>query len=303
MTIQEALDKFLRQLGTERNMAPSTVEAYRYELGRWSEHVALHDPKCLANVAKVDPFNLKDYLARLREERNCKPATIARVISSLRQFFSFLAAEGIVGVDPAAGLRTPKKSRKLPIYLTAGEANRLAAPLPKEGEADDEDHLRDETIIALLMLTGMRLAELVGLDVGSIDFENNVAKVFGKGRKERLIPLNSSAQELLREWVTHRPAGRDGCQALFLSRERVRISRRTVQHVVKKAARHNGLDRRISPHKLRHTFATTLYAEAVDLRDIQELLGHASVVSTSVYTHTNVDKVRAAVNKLKIRGG
>ncbi|MCC7392548.1 tyrosine-type recombinase/integrase, partial [Candidatus Sumerlaeota bacterium] len=126
--------------------------------------------------------------------------------------------------------------------------------------------------------------------------------VLGKGRKERLIPLNSRAQELLREWMAHRPAGRDGCQALFLSRERDRISRRTVQHVVKKAARHNGLDRRISPHKLRHTFATTLYAEAVDLRDIQELLGHASVVSTSVYTHTNVDKVRAAVNKLKIRG-
>ncbi|MEO8376812.1 MAG: tyrosine-type recombinase/integrase [Candidatus Sumerlaeota bacterium] len=300
MTLLDGVAMFMRQLSTERNMAPGTVEAYRYELGRLSEFLSKLDQAKMKNAAKVEPYDLKDYLATMREDRNCKPATIARVISCLRQFFGFLAAEGIIGTDPAMSLRTPKKSRKLPVYLTPGEANRMSRNLPNDGEESDENRLRDETIIGLLMLTGMRLSELVGLDIEAVDFENSVAKVFGKGRKERLVPLNSGAKELLKEWLAARPHGKEGCRALFLSRDRGRISKRTIQHLVKKAVKRNGLDRRISPHKLRHTFATTLYAEAVDLRDIQEILGHATIVSTSVYTHTNVEKVRAAVNKLKV---
>ncbi|MCC6545922.1 tyrosine-type recombinase/integrase [Candidatus Sumerlaeota bacterium] len=303
MTLHDSLQKFLQQLSAERNMAPGTVDAYRYELERLEKSLAESDPAKVRNVAKVDPFDLKDYLARMKEDRNCKAATIARVISSMRQFFGFLLAEGIIGNDPAMGLRTPKKSRKLPVYLTATEANRMAVPPPIDDGDDAGDQLRDETIISLLMLTGMRLSELVGLDLDSLDLENAVVKVFGKGRKERLIPLNSSARELLRDWLVVRPTGKNGCRALFLSGHRDRITKRMVQHLVKKAVKRNGLDRRISPHKLRHTFATTLYAEAVELRDIQELLGHASVVSTAVYTHTNVDKVRAAVNKLRMRDG
>lgn len=304
MTVTDGIERFLQRLSTERNLAPRTVIAYRYELHRWVAHLRKVDEAKMEQVAKVEAFDLKDYLATLKEEQNLKAATMARVISALRQFFGFLAAEGIIGSDPSAGLHSPKKARRLPVYLTAGEANRLSVRDTDNAEKQDGSQtLRDETIIGLLMLTGMRLSELVGLDLESIDFENFVAKVYGKGRKERLIPLNSHALDLLRSWMAERPACKDGSPALFLSRDRERITGRTVQYLVKKAVKRTGLDRRISPHKLRHTFATTLYAEAVDLRDIQEILGHASIVSTSVYTHTNVDKVRAAVNKLKIAKG
>jgi site-specific recombinase XerD len=147
-------------------------------------------------------------------------------------------------------------------------------------------------------MTGMRLAELVGLDVDTVDLESGFLRVMGKGRKERLIPINSAARQLLHRWLAERPAPLPGCRALFLSRGGQRISRRTVQYLVRRAVKRAGLDPRISPHKLRHTFATHLYAEGTDLRDIQELLGHANIASTSIYTHTNVDRLRHAIRSL-----
>lgn len=295
MTYESAIARFIEYLSAERNLAPSTVKAYEYDLRRYTEYrVAIPLPM---SVEKTDAFELKEYLAHLREEHDCRPTTLARVVSSLRTFFEFLKTSGVLESSPAVSLHHPKKPKKLPIYLVPEEARRLLTLHP----GLETEEVRNRTILILLVMSGIRLAELVGLDVNSVDTEGGTVLVFGKGRKERLVPMNASLLAALKTWLASRPPGRDGCRALFLDAHGDRISRRTVQHLVKKAAKELGLDQRLSPHKLRHTFATILHSEAVDLRDIQELMGHANIASTSIYTHTNVEKARKAVDQLSLR--
>lgn len=294
MTYESAIARFIQYLTAERNLALSTVKAYEYDLRRYLEYRAGQDAPL--SVEKTEAYDLKDYLAHMKEDHGCKPTTLARVVSSLRTFFEFLTTAGTVEINPAIGLHHPKKPKKLPIYLVPTEAQRvLALHQGMEPEA-----VRNRTILILLLMSGIRLAELVGLDVHSIELETGTMKVFGKGRKERLIPLNASLQAAMKTWLAARPLPAEGCPALFLDSKGHRISRRTVQHLVKKAAKALGLDRRLSPHKLRHTFATILHAESVDLLDIQALMGHANIASTSIYTHTNVEKIRRAVDQLKM---
>lgn len=295
MSLRTALDQYLRHLRGERQLAVRTVAAYEYDLRRF---LASLPESQAADPEAIDAYALKDFLAMLREDRDCRPATLHRTISSLRGFFRWLREEGLVSQDPALGLRRPKLPRKLPLHLTASEARDLLV----EGDPDNKDALRDRTILSLLAMTGLRLSELTGLDVEDVDFERGCLRVLGKGSKERLVPLNERARTALEAWLRERPRPAPGCPALFLNRHGGRISHRTVQYLLRKAVKRLGLDPRISPHKLRHTFATLLYGEAVELRDIQELLGHASVATTSIYTHTNVDRMRAAVEKLKVRG-
>lgn len=298
MTLRAAIHQFTRHLSAERNMAPRTVQAYRYDLLRLAEYLEGNEGKA-RSIGSVDDYDLKDYLATLKEEHDYKPASLSRVISSIRVLFQYLEEEELVKVNPARRLHSPKKGRKLPVYLTESEAAELI-----RGGREDNDLMgpRNRTILFLLVMTGIRLSECVGLDVGDVDFERSVVRVLGKGRKERLVPMNSSLSRVLREWLVVRPHGHENSPALFLDRNGNRITPRMVQYAVRKAVKSLGLDPRISPHKLRHTFATSLYAEEVDLRDIQELLGHANISSTSIYTHTNVDKVRAAVDKLRLKG-
>ena len=295
MTTDAAIAAYLRHLSAERQLAPRTVAAYHGDLQRFA--AALRESQ-RDDIAAVDAYTLKDYLAQLREERDCRPATLNRVISTLKGFFAWLRRTGEIGADPSAGLRRPRQPSKLPLHLTPGEARDLLL----EGDPEDPNCLRDRTVLTLLAMTGIRLSELTGLDVADVDLERGCLRVLGKGRKERLVPLNPPARRAVEEWLRERPRPRPGCPALFLSRDGGRISHRTVQYLLRKAVKRLGLDPRISPHKLRHTFATLLYGEAVELRDIQELLGHASVATTAIYTHTNVDRMRAAVEKLKVAG-
>ncbi len=295
MNLATAIATYLRHLSAERQLAPRTVRAYEYDLRRFAEMLP---ESCQGELASIDAYVLKDYLAQLREERDCRPATLNRVISTLRGFFGWLVRTGEVATDPSAGLRRPRQPRKLPLHLTADEVRDLLLG----GEADDSNRLRDRTVLTLLAMTGIRLSELTGLDAADVDLERGCLRVLGKGRKERLVPLNPIARQAVVEWLRDRPRPRPGCPALFLDRHGDRISHRTVQYLLGKAVKRLGLDPRISPHKLRHTFATLLYGEAVELRDIQELLGHASVATTAIYTHTNVDRMRAAVEKLKAGG-
>ena len=297
MLLLSAIPQFATFLRTERNLAPRTIAAYTYDLERfatWAQAQLNRDVR----VDQVETWLLKEYLATMVEDHHLKPTSQSRIVSTLRVFFRWLVEDGRIESNPAKSLRTPKKGRKLPLYLTPGEARALAAA-PSE-EDDPALQLRDETILILLLLTGMRLSEIVGLDVGDWDLEGGTLKVLGKGRKERLIPLNPAAAAALDRWVRGRWRPMDDCRALFLARDGSRISPRSIQHAVKKAVKRRGLDPRISPHKLRHTFATTLYAEATELRDIQDLLGHANIASTSVYTHTNVDRIREAVRTLRL---
>ncbi len=299
MTLQSAISRFLSYLLTERNLAPRTVEAYGYDLRRWRsylEHATEPEEEPIGpwRVDKVSDWDIKDYLAYLQEERNYKPATLSRVISSIRVFFDWLAEGGVISGNPARRLHNPKRGKMLPVYLTQAEARKILA-IPDR--ATDEG-VRDYAMLTLLLMTGIRLSEIVGLDISDIEFEGGVIRVLGKGRKERLVPINGGASGAVRSWLEIRPASE--APSLFLSKKGDRVSRRTIQHVVRKTVKAAGLDPRVSPHKLRHTFATSLYAEEVDLRDIQELLGHSDISSTSIYTHTNVEKVRAAVDKLSL---
>lgn len=294
ITLTAAIDRYLIHLRAERNLAPRTIDAYRYDLERLARWLRPDPTAPPIALERIDTWRIKDYLAHLREDSSLKPTTLSRTISSLKGFWRWAVVEGLVDTNPASPLRSPKKPRRLPIHLAAPEVRNLADALPPEGK----DRLRDRTIMLVLVMTGMRLAELVGLDVDTVDLESGFLRVMGKGRKERLIPINSAARQLLHRWLAERPAPLPGCRALFLSRGGQRISRRTVQYLVRRAVKRAGLDPRISPHKLRHTFATHLYAEGTDLRDIQELLGHANIASTSIYTHTNVDRLRHAIRSL-----
>jgi integrase/recombinase XerC len=290
-TLPQAIDLYLRYLSAERNLAPRTVEAYRFELLRFLSFV---DSQARP-LRDVDSWLLKDFIATRKEEADLKATTLSRTISALRSFFRWVTREGFIDVDPALPLRSPKKPQKLPIYLAEREAQGLChAGIPE----DQPEAPRDRLIVMMLLLTGMRLSELVGLDLEHYSGAGGTLRVFGKGRKERLIPLAGVLRTAIAEYLQkHRPS--TPCRALLLSRKGDRLSRRTVQYVVHKAVRRKGLDRRISPHKLRHTFATHLYGNGTSLRDIQALLGHSSIASTSIYTHTDVDRLRGAVNRLK----
>lgn len=301
MELSDAVDRYVRSILAERNLAPRTGAAYRYDLERLAVFLRGADPAARTPLASIDTYRLKDYLAYLKEEHDLKPTTLGRTISAIRMFFQHARESGWILEDPAARLRTPKKPRRLPIYLLPTETRELIQAAPA-ATTKPTDPLRNETILHLLMMTGLRLSELVGLDTDRIDLETGFIRVLGKGRKERLVPLNSTARGLLKRWLSERPKPVDSTEkAAFLGRDGTRITRAVVQYLVKQSVKGSGLDPRISPHKLRHTFATTLYSQGVELRDIQTLLGHANIASTAVYTHTNVDRVRAAVAKLRVR--
>lgn len=293
MNLRQAIDAYLRHLANERNLAPRTVAAYRHDLERLAGYLG---ERASGDLGVISDYDLKDYLAWLQEEQDNRAAAIARAVSAFRRFFAWAVEQRIIESDPAARLKSPKRARKLPVFLAPTEARDIVR------EEDESNPLgpRNRALIALLTMTGLRLSEVVGLDAADVSFEQQTVRVLGKGRKERLVPVNPPLARTLAAWLAERPKPAEGCQALFLDRHGNRITGRMIQYAVRKAVKALGLDPRVSPHKLRHTFATLLYAEATDLRDIQDLLGHASIVSTSVYTHTNVDKVRAAVDSLEL---
>lgn len=297
MDLRNALDAYLAHLRNERALAPRTVEAYRLELERL---IARLEESGVTLPASVDSYILKDYVASLKEESNLGPAATGRTVSTIRGFFRWLFDEGRIDPDPSVKLRRPKRGRKLPIHLGPVDAARLLA-LPRE--PDDPLAARNHVLFLLLVLAGLRVSECVGLRVSDIDFEGYTIRILGKGMKERLVPMGDALAETLRRWVAERPNAALGSDALFSGRQGGPMTVRMAQYAVEKAVKRLGLDPRISPHKLRHTFATLLYADGVALRDLQELLGHANLATTSIYTHTNVDRVRAAVETLRLGQG
>lgn len=297
MNLESTIDQFIRYLSAERNLAERTIDAYQYDLLRFCEYIEAGRDKKPVTIDSIETWDLKEYIAFMKEEHGLKPTTLSRLISALRVFFDYSASSGLIPTNPAAQLHTPKKPKKLPVYLTATEAARAI----HHKQDNDPMGERNQVMVLTLVMTGMRVSEMADLSIGDLDFERHTIKVMGKGRKERLIPMNQSVEKALRKWLELRPKGKKDCQSLFLDRIGERITARMIQYAVRKTVKALGLDPRISPHKLRHTFATNLYGQNIDLRDIQELLGHANIVSTSIYTHTNVDKVRAAVNTLHLK--
>lgn len=281
------IDKFIGYLKIEKNASEHTIINYSVDLRDFGNFLG---DKELETVTYLD---LRRYLAHIRE-KNYTKRTIARKLASLRSFFKFLYREGYIKTNPASSIATPKLEKRLPLFLDANEVVKLI-------EAPDEKDLgglRDRAILETLYSTGMRVSELVRLNVGDIDFISGVVKVFGKGKKERLAPIGDKALRAIRNYLTKRGMKKlTDKKAVFLNKNGSRLTGRSVRRVVGRYIKILSLREGISPHTLRHSFATHLLNRGADLRSVQELLGHANLSTTQIYTHVTTKRLKEVYEK------
>jgi tyrosine recombinase XerC len=281
--MERFIEKFLRYLEIEKNYSAHTLTSYGADLEEFQEFLK-EQP-----IENVDYLGVRKYLAQLKEVK-LKPRSIARKLSSLRSFYKFLTREGYIKANPVSSVATPKLDRHLPIFLTEEEVGGLVeAKLP-----ENEFGLRDKAIIETFYSTGMRLSELVGLNLADVDFISGIVKVRGKGKKERLVPIGDTAMRCIRAYLAGR---RHSTDTVFLNKNGKRLSSRGVAGVVKKCIRMTGTRPGTSPHTLRHSYATHLLNRGADLRTVQELLGHANLSTTQIYTHLTTEKLKSVYDK------
>jgi len=290
-------EQFEDFLTFERGLSDRTVAAYRRDLGRWA---LVMQERGAASPGQVTPAHLRSWVFSLKDA-GLAATSIRRAQSALRTYYGFLIAEGVLEVDPTDRLESPKVTRKLPECLTKDEvAGFLDAP-------DPEHPLfwRDRAIVELLYATGMRVSELVELSITSVDLREGFLTVFGKGSKERLAPVGAPALRALRRYLSEvRPLLEKGKGRgrVFLSARGVPLGRNAVWALVKDCAKRAGLAKTVSPHTLRHTFATHLLEGGADLAAVQELLGHADISTTQIYTHVDREYLRDVHRRYHPRG-
>ena len=296
MTLHEALAEFLRHLALEKNASAHTVKSYREDLTQALEFFSIRAGGRAPDAGQLTTRQLRAHLAWLHEKGYAK-STIARRLAAVRSWCRFLCRQGVLAVDPAAGLRGPRQDKKLPHFVGRDDMLRLLAAPP----ADTPLGLRDRALLETLYSAGLRVSELTGLGVDDLDLDDGVATVRGKGRRERLALLGPPAREALGRWLPERAAlagPRASSQpALFLNRNGARLSSRSVGRLLEKYLRQAGLDPRTSPHTLRHSFATHLLDAGADIRSVQELLGHRSLGTTQIYTHVTTQRLRDSYHK------
>jgi len=276
--LAEELARFLAHLADERQLSARTIRAYQHDLTRFS--LAL---RALATTryADVTPALVRGFVAGQHSD-GLSGRSLQRQLSAIRTLYEYLHREGLSANNPARGIRAPRVKRRLPksmdAELTAEAMNQTAT---------DPLEIRDLAMLELLYSSGLRLAELVNLDLADLDLVEGTAKVLGKGSKTRIVPVGGKALDALRSWLATRKAylGHDDCQALFVGRHGGRLGERSVQLRLQRWAQTKGLDVSLHPHLLRHSFATHLLEASGDLRAVQELLGHADISTTQVYTH------------------
>ncbi|MEW5965526.1 MAG: tyrosine recombinase XerC [Pseudomonadota bacterium] len=269
------MDHYLRHLAAERRLSPHTVAAYARDL---ADLVRLNDGKPLDSLNVSD---VRGAILKLRG-RALSAASVARMLSSWRGFYAFACRRLGFPRNPCTGLRPPKAAKALPEILSPDACSRLLDGAEVEGALD----LRDRAMFELFYSSGLRLAELVGLDLGDVNRDNGEAQVTGKGRKSRIVPVGSQALAALAAWLPLRQTlVRDDTPALFVSQRGSRLTPRSVQLRLDRWAAKSGLGQAVHPHLLRHAFATHVLQSSGDLRAVQEMLGHASISTTQVYTH------------------
>ncbi len=293
-TLTEAVGQFDRFLRVEKNLSPRTRAAYGFDLAKFGEFLQGVRGGGAVALASITTDEIKEYLHTLRTERGFRATTLARNIASIRVFLDFCVEQGLLPASPAQPIHNPKQARKLPVFMIDSEVRRLFEAPDRSTPAG----ARDYAMLVTMAFCGVRLQELVGLDTGRVDFGRRTIRGLGKGAKERLVPINDSVREALEAWLCVRE-GAPGERAVFVNARGRRITGRSVERIVDKYVLQSGIRRpEISPHKLRHTFATLLHLRDVDLVEIQRLMGHATITSTQIYTHTNAEKLRGAVEKL-----
>ena len=274
---------FLQRLTLERNLSVHTRAGYERDISALADWC---DRQGLAGWDRLDHGHVRAFAAHAHAA-GLAPASIQRRLSAIRSFYTFLQREGLCGHNPAVDVRAPKRPRKLPRTLDADQMARVLEPRPGLTEGRDEAlMIRDLAIMELLYSSGLRLAELVALDLDALDVADRTVRVTGKGRKARIVPVGTKALAALRRWFRERAAlARPGESAVFVNRNGHRLGPRSIQQRLLAIARTQGVPVRLHPHLFRHSFATHLLESSGDLRGVQELLGHADISTTQVYTH------------------
>lgn len=271
------LKAFLNTLGTERRLSPHTVSAYARDLGALLDYC---EREALTALADLDVHHVRRFAAE-SHRKGLSPRSIARRLSAVRSFLGAQVDAGLLPSNPAVHVQAPKPARRLPSTLDADQVTRLV-----EIAGEGPIAMRDRALLELLYSSGLRLSELVGLDLGDVDLDDRTVRVMGKGSKARVVPVGRHALEAVRQWLGARVQWADAAQtALFVSRRGGRIAARSVQARLKHWSRIQGSPMSVHPHMLRHSFATHLLESSGDLRAVQELLGHSSISTTQVYTH------------------
>ncbi|MFQ6108881.1 MAG: tyrosine recombinase XerC [Candidatus Aminicenantales bacterium] len=284
--MRRELKSFLNYLRFEKNASPYTIASYRRDLNQLAEYLEEKELR----LKDVDNFVLRGFLARLYERKN-KRSTVARKLASIRSFLQFCMKKRWLEDNPASVVATPKQERHVPSFLSEEEMSHFL-DLPKKPVRILD--LRDKALLELLYATGIRVGELVGMNVDDVNFAERLIVVRGKGKKERLLPFGRKAERSLRAYISQRNLinkGKIDEEPLFLNFRGKRLSARSVERIVDKYIRRSALRRKISPHSLRHSFASHLLSRGADLRVIQELLGHESLATTQKYTHIDLKQL------------
>ena len=307
MTVEELIDQFLRRLEQEKGYSPNTLRAYTADLNEFFDFlISRRKIKGYAEEWKeelIDPLTIRSFLAELFKSR--KRSTIARKLSALRSFFTFLERLKLVQGNPAAEVSTPRLKKYIPVHLTVDQTFRLLG-IPR---TDSVLGLRDAAILEVLYSCGLRVSEASSLDVEDVDFGGRIVRVMGKGNKERLVPIGRQAVEALRRYLEASRAlrkkmtGDTKKMPLFINYKGGRLTPRSIARIIKKYALECGLSSEVSPHAMRHTFATHMLDGGADLRAVQELLGHESLSTTQKYTHLTLDKIMEVYDKAHPRSG
>jgi len=285
--MQRYIDKFMNYLKVEKNASAHTITNYTVDLDVFKGFLGDKE------IDTVDHLSLRRFLAELRAKNYAK-RTVARKLASLRSFFRFLFREGHIKKNPITAVLTPKLDKKLPVFLDTARIDRLLSTPTDKNIAG----LRDRALLETLYSTGIRVSELVGLDLRDIDFISGVIKVSGKGAKERIVPIGEPALRAIRKYIDKRAGYKvDDRDAVFLNKSGGRFTDRSVRRVLDKYIKICGIIEKISPHSLRHSFATHLLDRGADLRSVQELLGHMNLSTTQIYTHVTMERLKSVYDK------
>jgi len=289
--MRRELSEFLDYLRYERNASVHTISAYGRDLGQFIDYIGERG----GTFRKVDNVQIRGFMAQLHE-RKLKKSSSARKLAAIRSFYKFGVKKKWIAENPAKMVATPKQEKRVPSFLSEEEMAGFLEVPPSEKPLD----LRDSAILELLYASGIRVGELVGINLEDANLGERLIRVRGKGKKERLVPFGRTAREGLTAYLRVRPAlvqDRIGEKALFLNYQGRRISSRSVERIVDKYIRLTAVKRKISPHSLRHSFASHLLSRGADLRVIQELLGHESLATTQKYTHLNLGQLMDVYRK------
>ncbi len=284
--MEKYIEKFIRYMEIEKNYSRHTVLNYKLDLRDFNKFLAGTD------LEKVDYLALRKYLAVLKE-KNLGSRTVGRRLSALRSFFRFLSREGYLKTNPILMLSSPKLDKHLPSFMTEQEVYKLIESAFAKNESDLLG-LRDRAILEAFYSSGLRISELVGLNLEDVDFISGILKIRGKGKKERIVPIGQSALSAMRKYLERRKKQTD---AVFLNNHSRRITTRGVGDIVEKYLRAAGIKPGVSAHTFRHSFATHLLNRGADLRTVQELLGHVNLSTTQIYTHLTTERLKSVYDK------